>query len=347
MADPGRSLFIRACRGERVERVPVWFMRQAGRYQPSYRRLRERYTLLELAQDPDLLAQVTVQAVRDLGVDAAIVFSDIMMPLSAMGVDFTIQENVGPIVKEPIRTQRQVEALRPFVPETGVGYLLEGIRRIVRELGDVPLIGFAGAPFTLASYLVEGGPSRTYVETKRLMWTQPDVWRALMQALSAMVIVDLQAQIAAGAHAVQVFDSWAGALSVSDFECFVRPYLGQIFSALKALDVPLIYFGVGTSHLWEAMTRTGATVLGVDWRTPLSDLWARRGEQVRAVQGNLDPARLLAGWAATEQGARIILEQMAQKPGFIFNLGHGVPKETDPAVLKRLVTLVHQFPVEG
>ncbi|AEJ38603.1 uroporphyrinogen decarboxylase [Sulfobacillus acidophilus TPY] len=344
-SNPLTSRFIRACWRQPVDRIPVWFMRQAGRYQPSYRALRRQYSLLEIAHRPELIQQVTVTAVEDLQVDAAILFSDIMVPLEPMGIGFDIQEAVGPVVHEPIRTIGQVERLKPVNPSRDLDFVLEGIERTVAALGQVPLIGFSGGPFTLASYVIEGGPSRTYQWTKSIMWNAPNVWSGLMERLAAMVVTYLTAQVAAGASAVQVFDSWIGALSRPDYERFVEPYMTTIFAQLKALQVPLIYFGVGTAHLLPAMARTGATVLGVDWRTPLRHVRRLLGDEW-ALQGNLDPVRLLAGWPAVKDGAEDILRDMGNQPGFIFNLGHGVPKETDPVTLRQLVDWIHHWPVE-
>lgn len=333
------SRFLSACRGEVHDTIPVWFMRQAGRYQPSYQALRKTHSMLELARSPELIAEVTVRPVEDLGVDAAILFSDIMIPLDSLGVAFDIKENVGPIVFDPIRTMDQVERLTPF-DERHLDYVFEGIIRTVERLDAIPLIGFSGAPFTLASYMVEGGPSRTYRFTKELMWSHPDAFDALMAQLSAMVIGYLKAQVRAGASALQVFDSWAGALSLSDYMRFVAPHMKRIFGALSSSVVPLIYFGVGTEHLLDAMADSGATVIGVDWRSSLPDTRRRLGPHI-GIQGNLDPERLLAGSGAVQAGVEEILASMAGDHRYIFNLGHGVPKETDPATLRQLVKWVH------
>lgn len=339
------SRFLRACRGEPHDTIPVWFMRQAGRYQPTYRALRSRYRMLELARSPELIRDVTVRPVQELGVDAAILFSDIMMPLDAMGVRFDIQENVGPIVDEPIRRGEDVARLTRFVPEL-VDYVFEGVRLTTAALADVPLIGFAGAPFTLASYLVEGGPSRTYRWTKELLWKDEAAFHALMAQLADMVVQYLTLQVQAGATALQVFDSWVGALSTEDYREAVLPVMREIFARLRPLDVPLIYFGVGTQHLLPDMGRTGATVLGIDWRTPMHEARRLLGAEI-TLMGNLDPQRVVSGPGPTEAGARQILTSMRGDKRYIFNLGHGVPKETDPLVLQKLVSWIHQWGREG
>lgn len=335
------SRFIRACRGEAHDTVPVWFMRQAGRYQPSYRALRARYSMLEMARSPQLIRDVTVRPVEDLGVDAAILFSDIMIPLTAMGIDFDIQENVGPVVFKPVRSAADLANLRPFSPDD-LDFVFEGIRLTADALGPMPLIGFAGAPFTLASYIIEGGPSRTYRWTKRLLWTDPATFQGLMEALSAMAVSYLKRQAKAGATALQVFDSWIGALSTSDYETAILPHMRFIFQSLADVGVPLIYFGVGTQHLLPLMADTGATVLGVDWRTPVASVRRQLGTDL-TLMGNLDPERLVAGIEATRLGAQDIVGAMRGDPRYIFNLGHGVPKETDPMVLKQLVSWVHEW----
>jgi uroporphyrinogen decarboxylase len=339
------SRFIRACRGEPHDTVPVWFMRQAGRYQPTYRALRSTYRMLDLARSPELIRDVTVGPVRDLGVDAAILFSDIMIPLQAMGVNFDIQENVGPIVFEPIRSGADVGRLKPFAPER-VDYVFEGVHLTVAALEDVPLIGFSGAPFTLASYLVEGGPSRTYRWTKDLMWNDRAAFHVLMERLAQMVVQYLTLQVEAGASALQIFDSWVGALSADDYREAVLPVMRGIFAQLRLLQVPLIYFGVGTQHLLEDMGTTGATVIGVDWRTPLTHARKLLGSDL-TLMGNLDPQRVVSGHAAAKAGASQIMKSMRGDSRYIFNLGHGVPKESDPAVLQDLVRWIHAWGLKG
>lgn len=316
-------------------------MRQAGRYQPSYRALRGQYSMLQLARSPELIRDVTVRAVDDLGVDAAILFSDIMIPLDGLNIAYEIRENIGPVVISPIREASDIFGLAEFDPEV-LDFVYEGVRLSVERLGDTPLIGFAGAPFTLASYLVEGGPSRTYRYTKQLLWTDPAAFAGLMERLSQMVVEHLTRQVIAGAAAVQLFDSWIGALAVTDYRVAVLPHMQGIFEALKPLGVPLIYFGVGTQHLLAEMNACGATVLGLDWRTPLNAVRQTLGPDV-TLMGNLDPERVVAGSEALRRGAEDILQAMAGDARYVFNLGHGVPKETDPMMLKQLVSWVHEW----
>ena len=332
--------FLAACRGEPVERTPVWFMRQAGRSLPEYRAVRERHGMLDIVRSPELAVEVTLQPVRRYGVDAAILFSDIIVPLVGIGLDIELEAGTGPVVRAPFRSADDLRRLRPLDPETDVAFVLETVRLLVKELGDVPLIGFAGGPFTLASYLIEGGPSKTYARTKALMYGAPEVWRALTDALAGIALSSLRAQVAAGAQAVQVFDSWVGQLSADDYTRYVLPASAALFEGLRDLGVPRIHFGVGAGELLELMARAGADVVGVDWRTPLDGARRRLGPAV-AVQGNLDPARCLAPWPAVEEGVGDVLARNAGRPGHVFNLGWGVLPETDPDVLKRVVELVH------
>jgi uroporphyrinogen decarboxylase len=334
------DIFLRACRREPVPRTPVWYMRQAGRYQKEYRALRERYGILEICRTPELAADVTRLPVRQLGVDAAILFSDIMVPVAAAGVSLRIEEGVGPVVDEPIRRAADVARLRPLEPEADLPFVLECIRGLAGEL-DVPLIGFAGGPFTLASYLIEGGPSRTFVHTKALMYSDATAWRALMRQLSDSVLAYLRAQVEAGAAAVQLFDSWIGALSPDDYTTHVLPHARSIFAGMAELGVPMIHFGVGTGELLQSMRDAGADVIGVDWHVRLDRAWERVGPDV-AVQGNLDPAVLLAPWDVVERKALQVLAHAGGRPGHVFNLGHGVLPGTDPDVLRRLTQLVHE-----
>jgi uroporphyrinogen decarboxylase len=339
-SDAGRlnDRFLRACRREPVDATPVWFMRQAGRALPEYRAIRERATLLEITRDADLCAEVTLQPVRRLGVDAAILFADITTPFAGLGVDFDIVEKVGPVIARPVRTAADVAALRSFEPDEAVAPLLGAIRTI-RAASPVPLIGFAGAPFTLACYLVEGGPSREFVRTKALMHAEPATWAALMDVLVEMTIRYLGAQVAAGAQAVQVFDSWVGGLSPFDYARSVGPWMRRLFDGVAGLGVPTIHFGVGTAGLLALQADAGGDVIGLDWRIAIADGWARVGD--RGVQGNLDPVLLLGPWSGVEATTRWILEGAAGRPGHVFNLGHGVLPATDPDVLARLVEFVH------
>jgi uroporphyrinogen decarboxylase len=333
---------VRACRRQAVPHTPVWFMRQAGRSLPEYRASRAGIRMLDACRDPALVCEVTLQPVRRHGVDAAILFSDIMVPLAAAGIDLDITPGVGPVVATPVRTGADVEAIRALDP-SDVAFIDEAVRLLVRELGPTPLIGFAGAPFTLASYLVEGGPSREHAKTKALMYGDPALWNALCDRLASITLTFLRVQVAAGARVVQLFDSWAGALSEADYRGYVAPHSARVMRALAAEfpDVPRIHFGVGTTELLPAMAKVGATVVGVDWRTPLN-VASRRIGKAFAVQGNLDPATLFAPWSVVETQVRRVLREGAAAPGHVFNLGHGVLPETDPEVLTRIVALVHE-----
>jgi len=331
--------FVRACRREPVDATPVWFMRQAGRSFAAYRTLRERYGILELAKTPDLCAEVTLMPVRELGVDAAVLFADIMLPLEPMGVALRIEPEVGPIIDRPIRSAADVAALRPFDPGE-VAFTMDAIRLVRRELdGTAGVIGFSGAPFTLACYLIEGRPSRDFATAKAFMYREPAAWHDLMERLSVMVAAYLRSQVDAGADVVQLFDSWVGGLGPADYREFVQPHVRRIFAGLQG--VPTIHFGTGTAALLELLAAAGGDVIGLDHRVSLAAAWVRVGHD-RAVQGNLDPARLLAGWEATRAGALAVLDEAAGRPGHVFNLGHGVLPETDTDLLRRLVDLVHE-----
>jgi len=330
---------LRACRGEPVDRTPVWFMRQAGRYQPEYRALRERYTLLDLCRVPELCTQVTLHAVEQLGVDAAILFSDITLPLLGLGVTFEIVEGVGPVVHAPLRTEADVNRLRPFEAERDVPFVLEAIR-LIRRASPVPLIGFAAGPFTLASYLIEGRGSRDLLETRRMLLGAPSLWARFMDMLTDATLAYLTAQIAAGAQVVQVFDSWVGALAPRDYEASVRPHVRRLFDGLKVTGVPTIHFGTGTAGLLRQMAAAGGDVIGVDWRVRLGEAWAQIGRC--GIQGNLDPAVLLAAPGVIDTATRDVLAQAAGRTGHIFNLGHGVLAATPVDHLRRVVDLVHQ-----
>ena len=334
------SAFLRACRREPVPHTPVWFMRQAGRSLPEYRALREGTTMLESCTRPDLVTEITLQPVRRLGVDAAILFSDIVLPLRAVGIDLDIVPGVGPVVAEPFRGPDDVARVRALEPDADMPYVTEAVQLLVTEL-EVPLIGFAGAPFTLASYLVEGGPSKTHSRTKAYMYADPAGWAALLDRLVDLTLAFLRMQVAAGASAVQLFDSWAGALSASDYERHVLPASRRIFAGLADLGVPRIHFGVGTGEILRLMADAGADVVGVDFHLPI-DEGARRIGAGHAVQGNLDPAVLLAPWDVVAERTHDVLRRAAGLPGHVFNLGHGVLPETDPDVLRRVVDLVHE-----
>lgn len=333
------SRLLKACRLEQVDCTPVWFMRQAGRVLPEYRAIREQHDLVGITRQPDLCAEVTLQPVRRFGVDAAILFADIMTPLIGIGVDLRIVEHEGPVLSRPMRCADDLSSLTPLEPERDVPYVLETIRLVRQQLpAGVALIGFAGGPFTLASYLVEGKSSRTFEHTKRLMYGQPEVWAQLMDRLATIVSVYLRAQIAAGAQVVQLFDSWVGCLSPDDYRGYVQPYSRRIFESLQgALG---IHFGTDTGSLLEDMAAAGGDVIGVDWRVPLDLAWERVGAR-RGVQGNLDPLVLLGPWPMVESATKRILDQAAGRPGHIFNLGHGLHPDTPIDNIVRLVELVH------
>jgi uroporphyrinogen decarboxylase len=315
-------------------------MRQAGRSLPEYRRLRGEGSILDAVRDPDLTTELTLQPVRRYGVDAAILYSDIVVPVAAVGFGVDVAPGVGPVVAEPFTSAADLERLPPLDPDSHCPWVAQAVRQLVGELGDVPLIGFAGAPFTVASYLVEGGPSRQLARTKALMLGDPDLWGALVDRLADLAIASLRSQITAGAAAVQVFDSWAGALSPDLYERHVLPASTKVFAALADLDVPGIHFGVTTGELLPMLAKAGADVVGLDWRVPLDEARRRLGPGV-AVQGNLDPAVCLAPWPAVAERVRDILARNGGRPGHVFNLGHGVLPETDPAILQRVVELVH------
>jgi uroporphyrinogen decarboxylase len=333
--------FLRACRRLPVPHTPVWFMRQAGRSLPEYRRLRAGTPMLQACARPDLIVEITMQPVRRYSVDAAILFSDIVVPLRAIGVDLDIKPGVGPVIAKPIRDAADLAQLRPLEPDD-VGYVTEAVGALVGELAGTPLIGFAGGPFTLASYLVEGGPAKTYDRTKALMFGQPELWYDLLDRLAEITIAFLRIQVEAGAQAVQLFDSWAGAVGPDDYNDFVLPHSRKIFEAMEAYDVPRIHFGVGAGELLGMMGEAGADVVGVDWRVPLDEA-VRRVDPGKALQGNLDPAMLLAPWETLQERARDVVGRGRAAEGHIFNLGHGVPPATDPDQLARLTDYVHEI----
>ncbi|WP_223700786.1 uroporphyrinogen decarboxylase [Sutcliffiella deserti] len=333
--------FLKACRGEETNHVPLWYMRQAGRSQPEYRKIKEKYSLFEITHQPELCAYVTKLPVDQYNVDAAILYKDIMTPLPAIGVDVEIKSGIGPVIDNPIRSVQDVERLGEINPEQDVPYVLDTIKLLTKEQLDVPLIGFAGAPFTLASYMIEGGPSRNYNKTKAFMYSEPKAWFALMDKLADTTITYVRSQINAGAKAIQIFDSWVGALNVEDYRYFIKPVMNRIFSSLKEENVPLIMFGVGASHLANEWHDLPVDVVGLDWRLPISE--ARQRGITKTVQGNLDPSILLAPWEVIEEKAKAILDQGMERPGYIFNLGHGVFPEVKPETLKRLAQFVHDY----
>jgi uroporphyrinogen decarboxylase len=332
-------LLTRACRREPVERTPVWFMRQAGRSLPEYRELREHHSLFEVCRQPELCAEVTLQPVRAHGVDAAVMFADIMLPVLGMGIDVELVEGVGPVVERPIQSLGDVERLSVPDPEESVPFILEAVRLVREELGpNEAVIGFAGGPFTVAGYLIEGKPTREFAKTKACMYGSPEVWHGLMDKLAETFVPYLAAKVNAGADVVQLFDSWVGALSADDYREFVAPYSERV---LAGVDVPTIHFGTGTLHLLGDMAAVGGDAIGLDWRVPIEHGWEIVGPD-RAVQGNLDPALLLGPWERAEAATLQILETVAGRHGHIFNLGHGVLPDTEPDVLGQLVELVHE-----
>jgi uroporphyrinogen decarboxylase len=340
------SPYLAAATGRKPSRVPVWFMRQAGRSLPEYRELRARNTMMQACFDAELITEITLQPVRRHGVDAAILFSDIVVPLRASGIELDIVPDVGPVIDHPVRSIADVDTIKPLEPQQ-VTPVAQAVSQLVTELNDVALIGFAGAPFTLASYLVEGGPSRHHERTKAMMLGEPETWHALMAALTDVTIAFLQVQVGAGVDAIQVFDSWAGTLSLADYRSYVLPHSARVFATLAEAGVPMTHFGVGTAELLGAMSEAGATVVGVDWRTSLTDA-AARVQPGTALQGNLDPVVLLAGFDVAERAVRAVVEDGrravdAGAVGHIFNLGHGVLPSTDPSVISDVVALVHSL----
>ncbi|MBN8192543.1 uroporphyrinogen decarboxylase [Bacillus sp. NTK074B] len=333
--------FLRAARGENTDYTPVWYMRQAGRSQPEYRKIKEKYSLFEITHQPELCAYVTRLPVEQYDVDAAILYKDIMSPLPSIGVDVEIKSGIGPVIDNPIRTTADVEKLGEINPEQDVPYVLDTIKLLTQEQLSVPLIGFAGAPFTMASYMIEGGPSKNYNKTKAFMYAEPQAWFALMHKLAAMTVTYAKAQINAGASAFQIFDSWVGALNVQDYRTFIKPVMERIFNELKVENVPLIMFGVGASHLANEWHDLPIDVVGLDWRLPVAE--ARDRGISKTVMGNLDPAILLAPWNVIEEKAKEILDQGMDFPSHIFNLGHGVFPQVNPDTLKRLAAFVHEY----
>ena len=331
------STFLKACRRRPVDHVPVWLMRQAGRYMPEYRKLREKYDLLTLCRTPDLAAEVTLQPIRAFGMDAAILFTDLLIPLPPMGLSLEFAKGEGPVIHDPVRSPADVARLRVIDPEEGFPYMFESIRMLKREL-TVPLIGFAGAPFTLASYMIEGGHSRNFEKAKAFMWERPADWKRLMTKLATVSNRSLKAQVRAGVDAVQLFDSWVGALSPEDYRRFVLPYSRLALSGLK---VPTIHFGTGTGTFLEDIRAAGGDVIGLDWRTPLAEGFRRLPGA--AIQGNLDPVLLLSPASELKRRVRAVLAEAGHRRGFIFNLGHGILQQTPPENVKLLVDEVHRF----
>lgn len=340
MVEKFNDQFLKACRKEEITHVPVWYMRQAGRSQPEYRELKKKYTLEEITHRPELCAYVTKLPVDQYNNDAAILYKDIMTPLPAIGIDVKIEQGIGPVISNPIESLEDIAKLGDLQPEKDVDFVLETIKILRKEL-TVPLISFSGAPFTLASYMIEGGPSKNYNKTKGFMYSNREAWFLLMDKLAEMIIKYVKAQIKAGAQAIQIFDSWVGALNVEDYRNYVKPIMERIFTSLKDEGVPLILYGVGASHLTKDWNDLPVDVIGLDWRYSMKE--ARRDGITKGLQGNLDPAMLLAPWEMIERKAREIIDEGIEERGFIFNLGHGVFPEVKPATLKKLTRFIHEY----
>ncbi len=336
-----KTRFLRACARQPVDATPIWFMRQAGRYMPEYRQVREKHSLLEICRTPDLAAQVTLQPVRALGVDAAILFADILLPLVPLGLELAFNEGVGPVIGTPIRSMEDVRKLHPISAETDLGYVMQAIRSLRGEL-DVPLLGFCGAPFTVAAYAIEGGAPRNFLRTKSMMYSAPEAFHALLDRLSDVLADYLVAQVRAGAQAVQMFDSWVGELTPMDYATHVLPYSQKVLSRAREAGVSVIHFGTNTMHLLQQMKRAGGDVIGFDWRIPLNDGWQLLGDDV-GVQGNLDPAALFAPLPELKRRCELILRRAGGRPGHIFNLGHGILPETPVDNVKAVVDFVHEY----
>ncbi|MHB8734033.1 MAG: uroporphyrinogen decarboxylase [Terriglobales bacterium] len=343
---PVADRFLRACRRESVDVTPVWFMRQAGRYMAEYRALRRHHSILEICKTPELAAEVTVTAAEKLGVDAAIIFADLLLPVEPMGLHLEFRDQEGPVITPAVRDRAAVDALQPDLGGA-LGYVSEAIRRVATHFdGRLPVIGFAGAPFTLASYLIEGGASRTFLHTKRLMYREPETWNELMNKLCAMLVPFLREQVAAGARALQLFDSWVGTLGEDDFRRYVLPYIRSVVDAVQRTDVPVIYFSTGTSGYPEAIAETGAMVISLDWRAELAATWERLSP-ASAVQGNLDPVTLFAPERELRRAVQHVLRQVGGRPGHIFNLGHGILPGTPVEQVQAAVKWVHDYPLQG
>jgi len=335
------SRFVRACKRLPVDRTPVWFMRQAGRYMPEYRAVRKQHSLIEICKNPQLAAEVTITAAEFLHVDAAIIFADLLLPLEVMGLPFYFSAGEGPVIESPLRTREDIDRLQTD-KASDLGYVAEAVRVVAKHFGDkLPVIGFCGAPFTLASYMIEGGGSRHYIKTKNLMYSQLQAWDELLRKLVEVTSTYARAQVEAGADVIQVFDSWVGCLSVEDYRKFVLPRTTELIRSLKASGAPVIYFGTDTSTLLASMKETGADVIGLDWRIPLDEGWQRLGNEA-AVQGNLDPALLFADWKQVKAGAARILDQAGGRPGHIFNLGHGILPETPVENVRALAEYIQE-----
>lgn len=341
MTKPFNDTILHAYRGEQTAYTPAWYMRQAGRSQKEYLKIRETHTLFEITHDPEICAYVTRLPVENYGNDAAILYKDIMSPLPAMGMNVEIKSGIGPVIDNPVQTKQDIEQLGTLDPKRDIPYVLETIELLTKEQLHVPLIGFSGAPFTLASYMIEGGPSKTHAKTKAFMYKNEEAWFLLMDTLADMIITYTKAQIEAGVSAIQIFDSWIGALNAEDYRYFIKPIMEKIFTALKPMDVPLILFGIHTRHLLADMNDLPVDVIGLDWRTSIKE--ARDLGVTKILQGNLDPALLLADWETIEQRTKAILDESLADGNHVFNLGHGVTPDVEPATLKRLTELIHTY----
>ena len=337
-----QSRFVKACRAQPVDHAPVWFMRQAGRYMPEYRAVRKQYSLIEICKQPKVAAEVTITAAEILGVDAAIIFADLLLPLEVMGLPFHFSAGEGPVIEKPVRSQEDVSRLRTD-QAAELGYVSEAVRLVSRHFGSrLPVIGFCGAPFTLASYMIEGGGSRNYVHAKKMMYSSPNTWDELLRKLVAVTSEYAAEQVRTGADVVQIFDSWVGCLSVEDYRRYVLPRTTELVKKLQVTGAPVIYFGTDSATLLPSMQETGAEVIGLDWRIPLDEGWAKLGNK-KAVQGNLDPVLLFAGWPELKSRAEEILRRAAGRPGHIFNLGHGILPETPVENVKALARFVQEY----
>ncbi|MFH1288522.1 MAG: uroporphyrinogen decarboxylase [bacterium] len=337
------DVILKACRREKTPFTPIWLMRQAGRYMEEYRKIRENYSFIEMCKNPEIACEVTLQPIKKIPLDAAIIFADILLPLEGMGIDFYFGKNEGPVIKNPIRTTHDVERIKIIEPENDVPYLLKAIKLVKKELnGKIPLIGFSGAPFTLASYMIEGGHSRNYAKTKIMMYNEPKAWHKMMDKLAEIIIRYLSAQIESGVDLVQLFDSWVGCLSENDYREFVMPHSQKIFKAVKKLNIPSIHFGTGNSHLLELMKKAGGDVTGIDWRINLGDAWEKLGKDT-AIQGNLDPTALFARPDEIKKRTKEILALADNRPGHIFNLGHGILQGTPVENVILLANTVHEY----
>ena len=340
------SNFVRACKSQPVDRTPVWFMRQAGRYMPEYRAVRKQHSLLEICKKPALAAEVTITAAEILGIDAAIIFADLLLPLEVMGLPFHFSAGEGPVIEKPVRSHEDIANLRTD-RAAELGYVSEAVSLVAKHFADrVPVIGFCGAPFTLASYMTEGGGSRNYVHTKKMMYNSPADWEELMAKLVAVTAEYSAAQVRAGADVIQIFDSWVGCLSVEDYRRYVLPHVSALVKRLQKTGAPIIYFGTDSATLLPSMSETGAEVIGLDWRIPLDEGWTRLGHRC-AVQGNLDPVLLFADWKELKSRAEDIIRRAAGRPGHIFNLGHGILPETPVENVKKLARFVQEFSASG